>query len=1359
MAAANQILKGPVMDWSTDEGLYSRFKIWKQQCELLFTGPLVKLEEAVKCKYLLFWSGRQGLELFNSWDLSEDEQKLLENYFDRFENFVKPHSNELMAAWELYNLKQGTLSLEEFIAKLRLLVKEANYPTDHQQRFLRDFLVFGMNSHRVRRDCLKEGNSLTFQKAKDLAKAEESADSQLKAMNKTTEVNSVRRHVKIRKEQPSKSDKTQPNPHTPQKACFGCGKGPHSREKCPAKNVECYYCHKIGHLSKVCFAKKKKQGVNQVGAESTANSSENLLPEPDMECLFTGPVQVTPLNSNVNAISSKEKALLDVKLSSSLTGVQKSISCKIDSGAETNIVPKSTYSQLYPKGNKLEKPTVKLTAYGGTEIPNLGSCKIYVQGPHNPTPKQIPVEIVDVDGPAIIGNKTAQELDLLKLNWPVTTTPQPPSTVKLFDINGKEHPTPLTKEHLLTEYKDVFTGIGLFPGQPYHIEVDESIPPVQHPPRQVPVHLQPAYQKELERLKELGIITEVQNEYTPWINSTVVTSKADGSIRLCLDPRDLNKAIKRNLYYTRTIDDVIPQVSGATHFSILDARSGYWQVQLDEESSKLCTFSTPWGKYRWNRLPFGLTCSGDIFQEKMDSTFAQTEGLSGIADDTFVYGKSETDHDRHILNTLDTARANNVKFNPDKFQFKVKETSFFGLTWTADGLKPDAKKVKSIVDMPPPQNLTELQSFMGMINYLNRFSPTIAQVSEPLRQLMKREVAFVWLPEHQRAFQELKQIITDTPVLAYYDPDKENLIQSDASLKGLGCVLLQDGKPVCYASRSLSDAETRYSNIERELLAACWSLEKLNHYVYGKKVVLETDHKPLESIWKKSIASASPRLQRLLLRMAKYDVEIKYIPGKTNVVADALSRVSYMEPSTEENAVPEIQVDTITSTLPTNAAKLQEIREETDKDETLCHLKDVVYHGWPEFYQDCPSDLKDYWNFREDLSVENGLVLKGHRLVIPPKLRQQMMSIIHQGHMGTEKCLLKAKDCLFWPGISKDIKELTSSCSTCIKYSRQQPKEPLHQHNVPSYPWQKLGSDLFDYRGSQYLLVADYYSKFPIIRRLNALTSNAVIHHLKSIFAENGIPEVIVTDNGPQYSSQEFKKFCKEWGVDHKTSSPLYPQSNGFSERMVQTVKGLLKKSEAAGEDPYLALLSYRSTPVDSKLGSPGKLLNQRNYRTQLPTSGRLQRSMAKDDDVLQLHQRQQTQRQQHDNKFNRELKDLPSGQAVAVYQPQSKTWTSAEVKEKSSEPRSYVVNTPSGSELRRNRAHLKPLTEIPLRTTVQGEQAAPSPNDVPSPPTATQASDGPRAPVVTQGTELKTTRSGRIVKPPVKLNLYIKGH
>ena len=195
----------------------------------------------------------------------------------------------------------------------------------------------------------------------------------------------------------------------------------------------------------------------------------------------------------------------------------------------------------------------------------------------------------------------------------------------------------------------------------------------------------------------------MKDEYTPWISSAVVTPKSNGSIRVCLDPPDLNKAIKCNRHYVRSVDDIIPKVAGATHFSILDARSGYWQVKIDEESSKLCTFNTPWGKYRWTRLPFGLTCRGDVFQEKMDSVFGSLDGVTGIADDTFSYGTSEASHDELILSVLDTARKNNMRFNSEKCQFKVAEASFFGLKWTPEGLKADDKKVEAIANMQPPK--------------------------------------------------------------------------------------------------------------------------------------------------------------------------------------------------------------------------------------------------------------------------------------------------------------------------------------------------------------------------------------------------------------------------------------------------------------------------------------------------------------------------------------------------------------------------------------------------------------------------------------------------------------------------------
>ncbi|XP_048577115.1 uncharacterized protein K02A2.6 [Nematostella vectensis] len=253
--------------------------------------------------------------------------------------------------------------------------------------------------------------------------------------------------------------------------------------------------------------------------------------------------------------------------------------------------------------------------------------------------------------------------------------------------------------------------------------------------------------------------------------------------------------------------------------------------------------------------------------------------------------------------------------------------------------------------------------------------------------------------------------------------------------------------------------------------------------------------------------------------------------------------------------------------------------------------------------------LYDYWNFREELTIEDGLVLKGERIVIKPTLRPEILDTLHKGHLGQEKCLLRARTTVFWPGITKDVVNLVKTCESCQKHQRHNQKQPILQLEPPSYPWQKVSSDLFDYKGKTYLLVADQYSKFPIFRKLGSAvgstTSLVVINHLKSIFSEHGIPAQLLSDGGPQYSSKEFEDFVTTYGIEHTLSSPHYAQSNDFGERMVQTVKQILTKCEEKNEDPYLGLLPYRTTPVDHNLKSPAELLTNRKFRTTLPMAQR----------------------------------------------------------------------------------------------------------------------------------------------------------
>ena len=337
--------------------------------------------------------------------------------------------------------------------------------------------------------------------------------------------------------------------------------------------------------------------------------------------------------------------------------------------------------------------------------------------------------------------------------------------------------------------------------------------------------------------------------------------KEDGSLRLCLDPKDLNKAIKRNQWYARTLDDILPKLAQSKYFTLKGATSGFWHVLLDFRSSLLTTFNTPWGKYRWLRMPFGLKVSGDVFQERLDRVLRLVPGVLGITDDIVLHGAMENTCDGTVSILCETARLNDLSLNSKKMQFKSTDCKFFGDRLTPDNVKVDPKKIEAIIYMEPPQNVASLQSFNGMVNYLKKFSSVLSELSEPLRRLCKSGVEWAWESEQQSAFEAIKQVIMTLPVLAYFDKTKKHTIQCDASKKGLGAVLLQESM---YMSRALTETEQRYSNIERELLAIVITFERLNHYTFGRTITVRSDHQPLQSTWKKSIVSASPRLQRLL---------------------------------------------------------------------------------------------------------------------------------------------------------------------------------------------------------------------------------------------------------------------------------------------------------------------------------------------------------------------------------------------------------------------------------------------------------------------------------------------------------------
>ncbi|PIK51509.1 hypothetical protein BSL78_11614 [Apostichopus japonicus] len=325
-------------------------------------------------------------------------------------------------------------------------------------------------------------------------------------------------------------------------------------------------------------------------------------------------------------------------------------------------------------------------------------------------------------------------------------------------------------------------------------------------------------------MEKLGVIESV-TEPTDWVSSVVYSQKANGKWRVCLDPKDLNSAIKRTYHKTPTLEEITHRLAHSTVFSKLDARHGYWSIMLDKESSFLTTFNSPFGRYRFKRLPFGLSVSQDIFQAKMDQILELCPGTFGISDDIGVYGKTEEEHDQNLHRLMKVAREKGLVFNYEKCEIKKPSIKFFGSIYDSQGVHPDPEKVKAIEKIEAPSNKKELQEFMGIATYMSPFVPNLSTCSSPLRSLLKADTEFHWTNSHNQSFNQIKELIRKQVILAYFDPNKESVIEVDASMKGIGCVLLQDSKPVYFASKALTETEQRYANIEREMLAVVYACE------------------------------------------------------------------------------------------------------------------------------------------------------------------------------------------------------------------------------------------------------------------------------------------------------------------------------------------------------------------------------------------------------------------------------------------------------------------------------------------------------------------------------------------------------
>ena len=989
--------------------------------------------------------GEEAEDVLTSTGILEEDRKKYDKVVKKLDAFFKVRKNVIYERARFNQRNQGEgESVECYITALYQLVEFCEFGP-LKDDLLRDRIVVGIRDKAVSQRMQLDSN-LTLEKAKRLAmqsaavKEQQGELQRMKGGEKGNPIviDEIGKEKKRRK-QPYKRGKDS-GPHkggaqgrTDQKIkpqCKRCGKKNHSSgETCPAVGAVCYKCNRKGHYSSQCFSKTV--------VPATAD-------DPDLDSTFLGALE-SDNSWNITLLLGGQETL-----------------CKVDTGAEVTAITEQTFLDL--KGEHiLTKPSRILRGPTGQRLDVLGQFKGVLKKGEYQTK-----EVVYV----VRGLK----FNLLGL-----------PAIRLLHLISEVNTTS-GEEDWPKKFPALFKGLGTL-GDAYTIKLQEGAQPhALFTPRNVPLPMREKVKQELERMQQAGIISKVE-EHTPWCAGMVVVPKGSGEVRICVDLKALNENVLRECYPIPVVDDTLAQLSGATVFFKLDANSGFWQVPLSDESRLLTTFITPFGRYCFNKLPFGISSAPELFQCRMNMILNGLQGILCHMDDVLIYAATKEEHNKRLQAVLERLTAAGATLNLKKCEFNKSRIKFLGHIIDKDGIHVDPGKVEAVLKMDAPTDVSGLRRFLGMVQQLGKFIPNLSELTQPLRELLSAKRSWTWSSHQEEAFNKIKQELTNPTTLALYNPTAPTKVSTDASSFGLGAVLLQqhehNWKPVAFASRVMRDTEKNYAQIEKEALATTWACEKFSNYILGKTIKIESDHKPVPLLNSKRLDNLPPRILRFQLRMARYSYVVEHVPGKLLYSADTLSRSPIRGNDNPEDFQEEVEVffNAIVQGLPTTPKRLKEYKEAQDKDPVCTKVRCYCLMGWPE-KKEVDVDIVPYWMVRSALTSKDGLLLYHQRIVVPRALQRETLNRIHEGHQGIEKCRMRSKSSVWWPGIAKQISNLVENCPTCVREAKHR-REPLLCTDLPDYPWQVVGSDLFVLKETQYLLVVDYFSRYIEILQLS----------------------------------------------------------------------------------------------------------------------------------------------------------------------------------------------------------------------------------------------------------------------------------
>jgi len=923
--------------------------------------------------------------------------------------------------------------------------------------------------------------------------------------------------------------------------CYSCGLL-HNRNTCKFRQAKCHACGRIGHIAKVC--RKAKESQVKLVENNTDSKANPATSDADPE----NNVVLSIMNSSPMHVT--QDLYLD----------DKKISFILDTGSPVNIVDK----QILPSRYKLIPQKTQLKGISGHSVSTEGYVNLSIT--HNGKSYLVKFHVIQ-NGVNLLG---LEGMRTLKINL---------STIFSVELNS-----------ITDLIHAVSNNSGKLQIPPVKLVCSSEAKFIHSRP--IPFGLREAVQSNLTSLCETGILEKVS--HSRWATPIVVVRKANGSVRICGDYRlTVNSQIHQVACTTPEPEDLFSTIQGSTVFSKIDLSNAFLQVPLETNSRELTTINTPFGLYRYCRLPFGLSVSPGIFQQVINKILSGISGALAYQDDILIHGNGIAEHDHVLKQTLERLCKMNVKINSKKSVFQQTSMPYLGYLISEKGISPDPDRIKAIRSAAVPKSSNELRSILGLFQYYSRFIANFSTIAEPLFAAVNSN-PFCWDLNQDKAFNLLIQKITSRPILGCFQFREHSTLIVDASETGIGGVLEQLGHPIICISRRLSVSERGYAQTQKEALAIVWCVKRLHKYLYGKKFTIVSDHESLSYIFnpKKSVSKCtSAMLTRWAITLSAYSYDIEHRPGKRIPQSDFLSRGSYQEDP------PDKQIHFL-SHLPINRNKLM-LETKLAFRPILAALK----NGWS---LSAKKSMPLYYKNRAEFSLSpDGIIFFNDTPLIPPTCRKDILDFLHSGHLGIEKMKSLARMCCYWPEMTNDIVRTYNSCEKCLM--KPKTSSNLKPWPVSFKPMQRIHADYCGPFLSKYycLIIIDSYSRYPEIFITTRADADFTRKAFQKFFSREGVPQCIITDNGTHFNAELLIKWVKGVGSNIIYTAPRHPQSNGLAENFVRTTKVAIKAAEPKTLEELENtldnfLFQYRNATHSTTLKTPAMLFKGRNLRSSL---------------------------------------------------------------------------------------------------------------------------------------------------------------